>query len=73
MSILTDDTVRVSALPLGANTLLLYEDLSRARMRGAEEEARQRRHLRRLNSAKRWRRVSCWASRRAARAAEESA
>lgn len=57
-----------TANTLGVSTMLLYEDLARARMREAEQAARELRLVRRLTAAKRWNRVSKWAARRAARA-----
>ena len=55
--------------PKGSKSMLLYERLARERMREAEQVAQQ--HLvRRLNSARRWERLSAWAARRANRAQE---
>lgn len=55
--------------PKGSKSMLLYERLARERMREAEQVAQQ--HLvRRLNSARRWQRLSAWAARRANRAQE---
>lgn len=51
----------------GINTMLLYEDLARARMREAEQAATKLRLVRRLTAAKRWNRVSNWAAKRASR------
>jgi hypothetical protein len=51
----------------GANSMLLYEDLARSRMREAEQAASKLRLVRRLTAAKRWNRVSNWAANRAAR------
>jgi hypothetical protein len=48
--------------------MLLYENLARERMREAEQDAVEQRLVRRLNAAKRWERLSSWASRRAKRA-----
>lgn len=56
--------------PKGSTSMLLYERLARERMREAEQEARQQRLVRRLNSARRWQRLSAWAERRANRAQE---
>ena len=58
-----------TAIPKGVNTMLLYEDLARSRMREAEQAAEKLRLVRRLTAAKRWNRVSQWAAKRAARAA----
>jgi len=52
----------------GTKTMLLYENLARERMREAEQNAAEQRLVRRLNSAKRWQRLSRWAARRAKRA-----
>ena len=57
-------------LPEGPKTMLLYENLARERMREAEQDAAEQRLVRRLNSAKRWQRLSAWAARRAKRAEE---
>jgi hypothetical protein len=55
--------------PKGSKSMLLYESLARERMREAEQVTQQ--HLvRRLNSARRWQRLSAWAARRANRAQE---
>ncbi|HEX6353000.1 hypothetical protein [Actinophytocola sp.] len=54
--------------PEGTKTMLLYENLARERMREAEQNAAEQRLVRRLNSAKRWQRLSKWAARRAKRA-----
>ncbi len=54
--------------PEGTKTMLLYENLARERMREAEQEAAEQRLGRRLNSARRWERLSAWAARRARRA-----
>ena len=56
--------------PEGAKTMLIYEDLARIRQREAEQAAAQQRLVRRLSSARRWHRLSAWASRRAHRAEE---
>ncbi|CAM4214254.1 hypothetical protein KIPE111705_45310 [Kibdelosporangium persicum] len=53
----------------GDNTMLLYEDLARARMREAEQAASELRLVRRLTAAKRWNRVSNWAAKRAVKVA----
>jgi hypothetical protein len=58
-----------SAVPKGDNTMLLYEDLARSRMREAEQAATKLRLVRRLTAAKRWNRVSKWAAKRADRVA----
>jgi hypothetical protein len=55
-------------VPKGNKTMLLYENLARERMREAEREAAEQRLVRRLNTAKRWERLSAWAARRAKRA-----
>jgi hypothetical protein len=55
-------------IPEGTKTMLLYENLARERMREAEQNAAEQRLVRRLNSAKRWQRLSAWAARRAKRA-----
>ncbi|TDV35402.1 hypothetical protein [Actinophytocola oryzae] len=55
-------------VPKGSKTMLLYENLARERMREAEQDAAEQRLGRRLNSAKRWQRLSAWAARRAKRA-----
>jgi hypothetical protein len=54
--------------PEGTKTMLLYENLARERMREAEQDAAEQRLVRRLNSARRWERLSAWAARRARRA-----
>jgi hypothetical protein len=54
--------------PEGSKTMLLYENLARERMREAEQDASEQRLVRRLNSARRWQRLSVWAERRAKRA-----
>ncbi len=54
--------------PEGSKTMLIYENLARERMREAEQDAREERLVRRLNSARRWQRLSAWAERRAQRA-----
>jgi hypothetical protein len=54
--------------PEGTKTMLLYENLARERMREAEQDAAEQRLVRRLNSARRWSRLSAWAARRAKRA-----
>lgn len=54
--------------PEGPKTMLIYENLARERMREAEQDAAQQRLVRRLNSARRWERLSAWAARRAKRA-----
>ncbi|GLZ41643.1 hypothetical protein [Actinokineospora sp. NBRC 105648] len=53
--------------PEGSPQMLLYENLARSRMREAEQAARAHRLVRLLSAAKRWERVSSWASRRADR------
>jgi hypothetical protein len=55
-------------VPKGTDTMLLYENLARERMREAEQDAAEQRLGRRLNSARRWERLSVWAARRARRA-----
>jgi hypothetical protein len=57
-------------VPEGTKTMLLYENLARERMREAEQDAAEQRLVRRLNSAKRWNKLSAWAARRAKRAEE---
>ena len=57
-------------VPEGTKTMLLYENLARERMREAEQDAAEQRLGRRLNSARRWERLSVWAARRANRAQE---
>jgi len=52
----------------GSKTMLIYESLARERMREAEQAAKNQRLVRRLNSARRWRRISRWAATRAERA-----
>jgi len=59
----TDHTVNT----MGVSTMLLYEDLARARMREAEQAASNQRLVRRLTAAKRWNRLSNWAAKRATR------
>lgn len=54
--------------PKGSKTMLIYESLARERMREAEQVASQQRLVRRLNSAKRWERLSAWATKRAEQA-----
>jgi len=54
--------------PKGSKTMLLYENLARERMREAEQDASEQRLVRRLNSARRWQRLSAWVERRAKRA-----
>jgi hypothetical protein len=56
-----------TAISKGVNTMLLYEDLARARMLEAEQAANKLRLVRRLTAAKRWNRVSNWAAKRASR------
>jgi hypothetical protein len=65
MNSLTDYTT----ISKGTNTMLLYEDLARSRMREAEQAASKLRLVRRLTAAKRWNRVSNWAAKRASRIA----
>jgi hypothetical protein len=52
----------------GSQSMLIYESLARERMREAEQVAQHQRLVRRLNSARRWDRLSRWAARRAERA-----
>jgi hypothetical protein len=54
--------------PKGSQTMLIYENLARERMREAEQDAAEQRLVRRLNSAKRWERLATWTARRAKRA-----
>ena len=49
--------------------MLLHEALARDRMREDQRHAREARLARRLASARRWRRLAGYASRRASRAA----
>lgn len=56
-----------TTVPMGVDTMLLYEDLARSRMREAEQAASKLRLVRRLTAAKRWNRVLTWAAKRAAR------
>ncbi|MEV4320454.1 hypothetical protein [Actinocrispum sp. NPDC049592] len=58
-----------TCVPKGVDSMLLYEDLARARMREAEQAASKLRLVRRLTAAKRWNRVSNWAAKRASRIA----
>ena len=51
------------------NQMLMYEDLARARMREAEQDAARRRLARRVVSIQRWRRLEKWVHRHV-RAAE---
>lgn len=60
----------IHVVPKGTKTMLLHENLARERMREAEQVAREQRLIRRLNSARRWERLSAWAARRAKRAEE---
>jgi hypothetical protein len=53
--------------PDGA-TMLMQEDLARARMRESQRVAAEWRLARRLVSARRWNRLARWASRHAAKA-----
>jgi hypothetical protein len=52
----------------GVRAMLLYEELARARMREAEEQARHRRLVCRLVAGRRWARLARYASVRAERA-----
>jgi hypothetical protein len=54
--------------PKGSQTMLIYENLARERMREAEQDAAEQRLVRRLNSVRRWERLATWAARRAKRA-----
>ena len=65
---MTDADLMTDTRPNGSKTMLIYENLARERMREAEQVARNQRLVRRLNSARRWQRVSKWAARRAQRA-----
>ena len=56
-----------TANSMGVSSMLIYEDLARARMLEAEQAATKLRLIRRLTAAKRWNRVSNWAAKRAAR------
>jgi hypothetical protein len=54
---------------LGASkSMLIYESLARERRREAEQAAKHQRLVRRLNSARRWERLSRWVAKRAERA-----
>ena len=64
----TYDDPMIPVLPKGTKTMLLQENLARERMREAEQVAREQRLVRRLNSVRRWERLSTWAARRAERA-----
>jgi hypothetical protein len=48
--------------------MLMHEALARARMREAEQAARQYRLARRVAAARSWRRLAGWAAKHAARA-----
>jgi len=63
-------TLMLTPSPKGTKAMLLYEDLARERMREAHRAARQFRMARGLSTVRRWQRVSAWAARRAARAAD---
>ncbi|OLF06747.1 hypothetical protein [Actinophytocola xanthii] len=52
----------------GSQSMLIYESLARERMREAEQVAQHQRLVRRLNSVRRWERLSKWVARRAERA-----
>lgn len=65
---MTNYHVMNEVAPKGSRTMLLYENLARERMREAEQDAQQERLVRRLNSVKRWERLSAWAARHAQRA-----
>jgi hypothetical protein len=52
----------------GVREVLLYEELARARMREAEEQARHRRLVRRLVAGRRWAWLARYAGVRAERA-----
>ncbi|GAA2992816.1 hypothetical protein [Actinokineospora diospyrosa] len=54
--------------PGGFPQMLLYEDIARSRRLEAEQAARAHRLVRQLSSARRWRRISTWAAKRADRA-----
>ncbi|GLZ30761.1 hypothetical protein Lesp02_29500 [Lentzea sp. NBRC 105346] len=51
----------------GMNTMSLNEELVRIRIHEAQRYAEEQRLAHRLSSAQRWRRLSSWAARRAAR------
>lgn len=61
--------VKTYEQPKGTRTMLLQEELARARMRESQRVAAEMRIARRLSSARRWERLAKWTSRRAARAA----
>jgi hypothetical protein len=50
------------------NEMLMHEALARARMREAEQAAREDRLARRVAAARSWQRLASWAASRAARA-----
>lgn len=52
----------------GNAVMLLHEDLARARMRESQRMAAHQRLVRRLTTARRWRRVARWAEQHASRA-----
>jgi hypothetical protein len=62
------DLMTTNVHPKGSQTMLIYENLARERMREAEQAASHARLVRRLNSAKRWDRLTAWAARHARRA-----
>lgn len=64
----TDNPIILHTGSKEAGAMLLYEDLARARMREAEQEAARRRLANQLASARRWRRLAAWARRHAVQA-----
>ena len=62
------EPMNVETYPKGNLTMLLHEELARARMRESQRVAAQQRLARRLATVNRWRKLASWASRRAARA-----
>ncbi|KAA2262821.1 hypothetical protein F0L68_11315 [Solihabitans fulvus] len=51
--------------------MLMHEDLARTRMREAEHSAERQRLVHRISAARRWRRISGWAERRALQLADQ--
>ncbi|MGH3762109.1 hypothetical protein [Actinophytocola sp.] len=66
----TDTDPMTAILSNGSQSMLIYENLARERMREAEQAADHARLVRRLNTARRWERFSAWAARRAQRASD---
>jgi hypothetical protein len=54
---------------VAGHAFLLYEDLTRTRIRELERDAAERRLARRLSTERRWRWVARWAAKRADHAA----